>query len=169
MVKEKLTLSVNKEVIQKAKKLGLNISEITEQVLKGYTSAEKPNGSLYDGYNKLFNSIIPLIKEFGIDVCVARVDILDIDEKDSHVFRFEESVWLTHNGIFYASEAEIYFKDITKINIQDFLSPKEILSNLIDALVKSKEAQEERMNELMMAKRIIDAMSDRLAKSDTAN
>ena len=52
--KQKLTLSVDKEAVEKAKKLGINISEITERVLMGYTSAEKPEGSLHEAYNQLF-------------------------------------------------------------------------------------------------------------------
>jgi hypothetical protein len=162
MVKEKLTLSVDKQVIQKAKKLGINISELTEQVLKGYTSAEKPNGSLYDGYKQLFESIIPLIKEFNLDVCVARENEWLLDDNDNPIQLLVESFWLTATGALYAPESNFYIKDIKKLNIGIFLSPKEILSNLIDALIKSKEVQEERMNELLMAKKIIDAMSDRL-------
>jgi len=71
MVKEKLTLSVDKDVIEKAKKIGINISDITEKVLRGYTSAERPEGSLYDGYKQLFDSITPLLKEFGVDMKIA--------------------------------------------------------------------------------------------------
>jgi hypothetical protein len=166
MVKQKLTLSIDKEVIQKAKKLGINISELTEQVLKGYTSAEKPNGTLYDGYRQLFNSIVPLMKEYGIyDICVGQDSEPILDEKNNLIHSINYNYWLTSSGYFYESETDTSIKDIKKINIQSFLSPKEILSKIIDALVKSKEAQEERMNELMMAKRIIDAMSDRLSKS----
>jgi len=41
MPKEKLTLSVDKETVEKAKKLGINISEITEKVLRGFTFSAK--------------------------------------------------------------------------------------------------------------------------------
>ncbi len=38
--KQKLTLSVEKELVEKAKKLGVNISEITEIVLKHVSETE---------------------------------------------------------------------------------------------------------------------------------
>src|SRR5512136_2085665 len=69
--KEKLTLSVDKQVVHKAKELGINISEITERVLTGYTAAEKPNGDLYGAYMQLFDSIRPLLKEFDCSVKIA--------------------------------------------------------------------------------------------------
>ena len=55
-MKEKLTLSVDKKVVKKAKEMGINISEITENVLKGFTfeptSAEKT--TLVEKYKELF-------------------------------------------------------------------------------------------------------------------
>jgi len=41
MPKEKLTLSVDGEVVQKAKGLGLNLSEITEVALRGFSFSAK--------------------------------------------------------------------------------------------------------------------------------
>ena len=35
--KQKLTLSVDKTTVSKAKEMGLNLSDITEQILIGYT------------------------------------------------------------------------------------------------------------------------------------
>jgi len=159
MVKEKLTLSVDKEVIEKAKKLGINISDITEQVLKGYTSAEKPEeGSLYDGYKQLFDSITPLLKEFGVSVAIAEDFFID-----DRGFEYGPSdILLEPDGSFYSDLFDVSFRDIKKIELQTFLSPKKILANLVDALVKSKEAMMEKMKEILMAKRIIDAMTETL-------
>jgi hypothetical protein len=165
MVKEKLTLSVDKEVVDKAKKLGINISEITEKVLKGYTSAEKPEGSLYDGYKQLFESITPLLKEFGIDLKVAeergqtatddKGNVLDVQPSDD---------FLESDGSYYNDEREIIFNDIEKIDSRYFLPPQKILSNLVDALAKNVETRKEKMSEILMAKRIIDAMAGTLIK-----
>src|SRR4030042_4661323 len=148
MVKEKLTLSVDKEVVEKAKKLGINISEITEKVLRGYTSAEKPKGNLYEAYQKLFDSIVPLLKEFDCRVKIAEgYDTLvttDSDGKD-HEYDVPINIFLESDGSFYIDEFDHIFKDIQSISSRDFLSPEKILSNLVDALAKSEEKREEKM------------------------
>lgn len=167
MPKEKLTLSVDKEVVEKAKKLGINISDITERVLKGYTSAEKPNGTLYDAYRQLFDAILPLLKAFGCRVEVAEGIDEGIDGKGVTV-EFDYSVSLESDGSFYLEPFEDHITDIRKIDQQDFLSPEKILSNLVDALAKSKEANEEKTQQIMMAKRIVDAMYETLIKRPSA-
>lgn len=167
MPKEKLTLSVDEDVVKKAKKLGINISDITEKVLKGYTSAEKPNGNLYSAYRQLFDSILPLLKEFGCDVKIAEgIDTAvstDSKGKEEEI-EIPFDVFLESGGSFYLDTFEYSFSDIKKISPRDLLSPEKILSNLVDALAKSKEANEEKMRQIMMAKRIVDAMSETLVK-----
>jgi hypothetical protein len=172
LVKEKLTLSVEKEVVEKAKNLGINISDITERVLKGYTSAEKPEDDLHEAYQKLFDSILPLLEEFDCSVKVAEgVDIFitrttDGKEREDEV---PVEVFLTAYGRYYEATTDFDFKDIRQIKSGLFLSPEEILSNLVNALAKSKEKRKEQMNEIMMAKRIIDAMSETLLKKEEKN
>jgi len=167
MPKEKLTLSVDEDIVKKAKKLGINISDITEKVLKGYTSAEKPNGSLYSAYQQLLDSILPLLKEFGCDVKIAEgIDSgVTTDSKgNQQEVDFPFVVLLESDGSFYNEDFEYSFSDIKKISPRDFLSPEKILSNLVDVLANSKEANEERMQQIMMAKRIVEAMSETLIK-----
>ena len=163
MVKEKLTLSVDQEVVEKAKKLGINISDITERVLKGYTSAEKPNGSLYEGYKQLFDSITPLLNEFGADMKIAEQGEVVRDGKGN---TWTEScpIFLEGDGSFYNDLFDESFLDIKKISLNAFLSPEKILSNLLDALAKSNEIRKEKMKEILMAKRIVDAMSETLIR-----
>jgi len=164
MVKEKLTLSVDKEVVEKAKKLGINISDITEKVLKGYTSAQKPGKerSLSDGYQELFDSIIPLLKEFDVNVVVANGYVVEDEEVGP---QYPYSIYLESDGSFWQDIFESSFTDIKKIKLNEFLSPKKILANLVDALVRSKQTKEEKLKEILMAKRIIDAMTETLSVS----
>jgi hypothetical protein len=164
MPKEKLTLSVDRDVVDKAKNLGINISEITERVLKGYTSAEKPEGSIYDAYKDLFDSILPLLKEFDCKVKVAE-SWFEVDDNERYL---EDESYLTQYGTFFIrahTAPEDYFvHDITKINPDEFLSPEKILSNLVNELAKGQEKRKEKMDEILMAKRIIDAMSETLLR-----
>ncbi len=170
MPKEKLTLSVEKEVIEKAKNLGINISEITERVLKGYTSAEKPAGSIHDAYKDLFDSIQLLLKEFDCRVKVAELWIEAEDEQGvTQPIGLEDETYLTGSGSFlivsYLTGEDYYIKDIKRISPEEFLAPKKILANLVNELAKSEEKRKEKMDEILMAKRIIDAMSESLLKS----
>lgn len=162
--KQKLTLSVDKEIVEKAKKLGINISEITEKVLTGYTSAEKPDGSIHEAYKQLFDSILPLLKEFDCRVKVAQ-SWFDIDEEQQVP---EDETYLTQHGTFFVQafiEPENYnISDIKRIPPEEFLTPDKILSNLVNELARSQEKRKEKMDEIMMAKRIIDAMSETLLK-----
>jgi hypothetical protein len=97
MVKEKLTLSVDKDIVSKAKILGINISEITEKVLAGYTSAERPEGSFHDAYKQLFDSILPLLKEFDCTVKVAE-SWLELDDEHREL---EDETYLTGYGTYF--------------------------------------------------------------------
>ena len=171
MGKEKLTLSVDKEVVKKAKKLGINISEITENILKGYTSAEKPNGSMYDAYRQLFDAITPLLKEFGGQVKVGEggEPVQLQDEKGRlHDDEIPYDIFLDPDGSFYLDSLELRITDIEKIDQQNFSSSEKILSNLVDVLAKTKDANEEKMRQIMMAKRIVEAMSETLIKRPLA-
>jgi hypothetical protein len=167
MPKEKLTLSVDKEVVEKAKSLGINISEITEMVLKGYTSAEKPAGNIHDAYKELFDSIQPMLKEFDCVVKVAESWIeAEVAPGEMEQVGLEDESYLTGNGSFLIEskfpEESYYIQDIKKIPAEQFLAPREILANLINELAKSQEKRKEKMDEILMAKRIIDAMSKSL-------
>jgi hypothetical protein len=162
--KQKLTLSVDKEVVEKAKKLGINISEITEKVLTGYTSAEKPEGSIHDAYKQLFDSILPLLKEFDCKVKIAE-SWMDINEFQQEI---EDETYLTQYNTFLIrgcmGQEDYYISDIKRLPPGDFLPPEKILSNLVNELAKNQEKRKERMDEISMAKRIIDAMSETLLK-----
>jgi hypothetical protein len=171
MPKEKLTLSVDKEVIEKAKNLGINISEITERVLKVYTSAERPVGSMHDAYMELFGSIQPLLKEFDCNVRVAEswIEVEDPETGETQRLALEEEAYLAADGSFLIktdlpAPEDYHIHDIRKIKPEEFLTPQEILTNLINELAKSQEKRKKKMDEILMAKRIIDAMSASLLK-----
>ena len=164
MPKEKLTLSVDKEVVDKAKNLGINISEITERVLKGYTSAEKPEGSIYDAYQELFDSILPLLTEFDCEVKISE-SWFEPDDENRFV---EDECYFTQYGNIHVKgcmgQPDCYLTDIKKIRPEEFLSPDKILSNLVKELAQAQEKRNEKMEGILMAKRIIEAMSESLLK-----
>jgi hypothetical protein len=170
--KEKLTLSVDKGVVEKAKELGINISEITENVLKGYTSP-KPDGSVYDAYRELFESIIPLLREFDCEVKVAESYIEFEDDKGNTDSMLQDQTYLTQYNKFHTKDfinnEDYYGHDIKRIPSHEFLPANEIIENMVDELIKSQGKRKEKLDQIMMAKRIIQAMSESLLKKQRQN
>ena len=163
-VKRKLTLSVDEEVIEKAKHLGLNLSEITEAVLRGFafTPNEIDKASLYDKYKELMDTMLPLLREYGASVKVAEEII-----EDEKVGLFETNdILFCYDGTLYSDLFGVTLSDIQQIPIYFFLEPKQILSNFIKQLASAEEKRKERIEEIEMAKRIILAISQSFKPSN---
>jgi hypothetical protein len=154
--KSKLTLSVDKEIVSKAKNLGLNLSEITENVLRSFTFT--PNSmdkeSLYGGYRSLFDTMLPLLKDYDESVLVAKWTEIDVEGKN--LFEFEW--YLTQDGTFWNLDFEKEVKDIKSIPSYGFLEPIKILSNFISALSSAKEKRKEKLEQIELAKKILEAI-----------
>ena len=73
-VKQKLTIGLSKEVIEKAKAARINISAITEQILRAYTY--EPSGytkdDLIEAYGEFFKSIQPVLDKYAAGVKVGQ-------------------------------------------------------------------------------------------------
>jgi hypothetical protein len=161
MPKERVTLTVDSDVVQKAKALRINISELAEIALRGFTSSTKEVDSevLYKAYEALFSTMRPLLEKFGTSVRVASVREVDpktgIDYGDVETF-------LYHDGSFYViamDEVQSEFGDIRQIPVHNFSTPKEILSNLIETLAKAKERDKELMEELERTRLLVEAIA----------
>ncbi len=155
--KQKLTLSVNKEVVEKAKEMGINISEITEDVLRGFafTPTELDDEELYRQYQELFSFMLPTMKKYNFSVEVATNPYFD--NKGEYLGSLTLS--LLTNSIFWVDEIEHSFSDITKIPVHDFHTPIFILEKFLKGLTDSVDKRKEHLKELEMAKRIVQAIS----------
>jgi hypothetical protein len=151
-VKSKLTLSVDKEIIRKAKNLNLNLSEITESVLRSftYTPNKTDMDSVYNAYQEMFDLMLPLLKEYETDVLVARMSDLQ-----KNGISFDEDWYLALDGTFWCPDLELQIEKITSIPTYAFLRPKEILLNFINSLAGAKERRKEKLEEIELAKRIL--------------
>jgi len=162
VTKKKLTLSVDEVVVEKAKSLGINLSEVTEAVLRGFAFAprETEKDALYQKYQELCDSMLPLIKEYDTSVTIAE-EALFASEGD---FIQNDNISLSSDGTFWSETFESSFRDIKKIKSTAFLEPKEILSNFITAIAGAKETRQEQLEGLEMAKRIIAAITETTRK-----
>lgn len=152
--KKKLTLTVDEKVIERAKDLGINISEVTESVLRGF--AFKPSGEdreeEYRKYVELFASMRPLLEQYGAWVNVGEYDKgVDLN--------------LTADGRIFMPEFEDYLDNIHSIELWHLYSPKKILANFVSALTDAKERRKEKLGELEMAKRIVEAITESMRSS----
>lgn len=156
--KKKLTLSVDEKVVEKAKSLGINLSDVTEAVLRGFAFApdQTENDAMYEKYKELCDSMLPLLKEYNTSVTIAEDPVYD---KDGDYMQSDE-VSLLSDGTFWSYLFDTSFTDIKKISVRGFLEPKQILSNFITAIASSKEKRKEQLEELEMAKRIIYALTE---------
>ncbi len=169
--KQKLTLSVDRKVIEHAKELNLNISEITEQVLKGFTfePKAKEGEELLNKYKELFKIMLPPLKKFRGSVEVGSMLLTFKDTKGKESLQ-EDTLYLLYDGSFYSDiyndDAIFYMDSLTPGMVEEnritFCYPQQLLSNFIDGLVKGAERQKETVKELEATKRIIEAISSTL-------
>lgn len=160
--KQKLTLGISKAVIDKAKSAGINISEITEQLLTAMTFSPKGNtrDDVVAAYKVFFDAIQVLLAKYGAEVQVGRI-ILD----DPHSGIDEE--WDVHLGrkTLYKESFDRgipIYKEVSNVeDVLDFLSsPKEILENLIKQLTAAAEENQRKLAELDFARRLIKTLDD---------
>lgn len=164
MPKEKLTLSVDKEVVEKAKKLGLNISDLTELALKGatFSAKEADTDTLYKLYEELFAVMKPLLQRYGAFVKIGSEELYD-DETGQYIET--QNFHLGSDGRFGDDFTDSRFADIRKVPINILDTPSEILSNLLKALADSVPKREAIARDLQVAKRIVEAIATTLESS----
>jgi len=166
--KKKLTLSVDSEIVEKAKELDINISDVTEKILRALTSSSKTANKekLYTGYQQLFNLMLPLLRKFQVSTIVG-VDVIYDQNKEPDfdpdgnpippepldVFRIQLGYdgRLVHDGM-----GDVKITDMT---ITDFFPPKMIIDDFLDAIQKGVNYKKDQFKEIEMAKTIIDVIT----------
>jgi post-segregation antitoxin (ccd killing protein) len=163
LAKKKLTLSVDEEVVRRAKSLGFNLSEFTESVLDAYafTPEKTAKNTLYQKYGELFASMKPLLEEYGASVEVAlwmyddgegnEGEVKVVLESDGKLRQYD-SLDMDESGNEVPGPIEI--AGVSSL----FYPTKTILENFIKAITEAKERRAERISELEMAKRMVEAI-----------
>jgi hypothetical protein len=69
-IKQKLTLTINQDVINNAKNAGFNISSVTERVLNAYSYASNGNSKedVIRSYENLFDIVKEIVEKYGTSV-----------------------------------------------------------------------------------------------------
>lgn len=157
--KQKLTLGISKDVIDKAKATGINISSITEHLLKVITYDPKKNTEedLAKAYEVFFEAIKPVLKKYG-----AWVKVGDYYEGDPDAEVWHITIGLSHYSLF-KTISELDESKTVQVSdvVSELFNPTRILENLLEALINAAEKNKEKMKEFEVALRIIDALTEK--------
>jgi hypothetical protein len=152
---------VDDAVVQKAKELGLNLSEITESVLRGFTftPSDFAKSAVRRKYQELFDMMLPLLKKYKAEVVVVSKQSLypgfepDVQQEVDYIGQ----IILRHDGTLWDSHHQ-HEVSLEKTEPEYLLEPQQILKNFITAIATADKLSE-RIEELEMAKRIVEAIS----------
>lgn len=165
--KRKLTLTIDGETIDLAHSLNLNISELTERFLRGYTL--DPEGSektaTRDQYFDLLRTMDPLLEKYGTRVRVG----FHVTGIDSTGETSEDEVLYCGRGEFIAYDESTseennvgveYRLKQSDVNDVEFLRPQQILKNFFAAIESIKARRREEVEGLALAKKLIEMLSE---------
>lgn len=163
--KQKLTLTVDADTVEAAKKLGLNISEVTERVLRGYTFDPKglESGATGEEYREMLSAMDPLLEKFGCRTIVGSTW--------NESYNDDESVYYSIDGLHVWEPAGDEEDSLTPASISisgvRFLKPNQILRNFFAAIETEKTRRREEVESLVLAKKFIEALTEQELKRAT--
>jgi len=173
--KQKLTLNVDNDIIKKAKDQNVNISQLTEKMLRLETATSKTenNEKRYKAYQELFDKMLPLLRKFKVQT---EVGVIIIDHDPS-----EDPEWTPEFGpdnevlnddpipsewynIFLLPDGKLMHDACGEIKIRDepvgaYHRPLDIIDNLLEAIQENADYHKDQFKEIEMAKTIIDAIT----------
>lgn len=162
--KKKLTLSINSEVIEKAKRLGLNLSEITEKSLQ-MSSLDSDEIVTADKLREAYISILRLILKILKKWDLIQLKIGDFYSEDGIVYNWYQltqdrvNLWSEDRSIGpvpYNEPDKTWHLDDENLPIYNFDGPDEIITNLINKLYEKSNKNKEILNKLQILKNILE-------------
>src|SRR5919106_4475713 len=163
--KQKLTLDIiNKNVIQRAKAAGINVSAVTEYLLNAITHKSN-NGNTRDDlvrvYEVLFSNAWSLLAKYdqmgGYDIDVGKWGY-DAEKRLKKVICFDTRLGLS---IRYEDHGHPIEADIPVDRVLDVLyEPMKIIENIIISLTYAAETNKQRLDQLKSALQLVKTLSD---------
>ncbi len=171
--KQKLTLAIDKEVINRAKSSGINISNLTEEILTAVTSdiSDYDQDNLVLMYENFFSALEPYLRKYGITVVVGR-------KHNDDRLGLSVPISLSHNGLRYPTDSDgtlspmlvmatTLYRDRTtwvKPTVADILSmldePTEILEKFLKELIDAAQKNKEKIQQFKFALGLIKALDE---------
>lgn len=158
--KKKLTLSIDSEVLEKAKELGLNLSRITEQTLElTNLNNEKEvvtKKELSSAYREIFKLISDILKDWDTTIEIGEYwDFFDKEKTDLQKFTYNlgsDEIY-SWNDIVEDCNHWNFEEDFP---VNNFYEPEQIVKNLIESLHKKGKQNKEKLNKLRVMKNILE-------------
>jgi hypothetical protein len=150
--KQKLTLGIDKNVIERAKVAGINISAITEQVLKAKTyNDESTRDDVVRAYQTLFEMAQSCMSKYGgsdFQICVGEKQLTKVLLDSEY-------------GLLLVNDHDMIDDNSSVDRVLELLyDPLKILENLIVSLTRRAEENKEKLAELKFALRLVKGLSD---------
>jgi hypothetical protein len=165
--KHKLTLSLNKEVVERAKAAGINISEITEKLLTAVTLTPSGNSfeDVAEAYGGFLQSIKGILGKYHTEVLVEKVEYPaevkadNPDWKDFDIILDKHGLW---KKSYDDEKEEVNYELIDDIGIAiNFLGdPVKLLENVINSLIEAALRNKEQIAKLQFALKLVKALSE---------
>ena len=174
--KKHFTLNIDSEIADKAvADPDIKVSEITEKFLRALTTTSKTedNEKIYQGYQELFNLMLPLLRKFKVKTEIAEIinyrnasddpEFLPDFDPDGNVMN-DESYPADIFNFFLLPDGKLDMDGRTEIKINDihidaFHKPQEIIDNFLEAIQEGVNYRKEQFTQIEMAKTIIDAIT----------
>jgi hypothetical protein len=162
--KQKLTLDINKSVIQRAKAAGVDVPAVTEYLMKAITY-QPNNGNTRDDlvrvYESLFSKAWRLLAKYdrmgGYDIDVGECGY-DVEKGLKKVICFDTLMGLS---ICYEDHGNPIEADIPVDRLFDVLyNPMKIIENIIISLTYAAETNKRKLNELESVLQYVKTVSD---------
>jgi hypothetical protein len=169
--KKKLTLSINSEVIEKAKKLGLNLSEITEKALKLSSLSLDDNivtpDQLREAYIDIFKKISYILAKWNISEIIigSYNDLVEFEDSSGKTSYEYVDFWYTlsqydvrrwcdlDNG---EKPDSLWRFDNVNLPITNYYNPEKIINILVDKLYEKAKKNKEVLDRLQVLKNILE-------------
>ena len=152
---KKLTLAINKDVIEQAKNARINISSMTERLLQSYMIDME--GSSKDdvakAYESLFDTMKPILQKYDTDIQVG--DNLDENPAGYKVFLdANNGLYLMENT--YSRKSSSSIKEVLRY----LYAPDDIIEKLIFVALESADNNKKEIIELNLALRFLKVIFD---------
>jgi len=175
--KKNLTLRIEKDILQKAKELGLNISHITESTLKAISLPDNlevvTSRMLRVNYRKIFGKIVEILKEREVKYFLKIGEHISTEEfkrpdGKTDIHELTHSYFLSPEG-----KVEHFVDEIDQtVKIWDLekddwpteyiYPPEKILTNLVEAIYNVSKRNSTKLKEALVLEKMLDQYLNKL-------
>lgn len=160
--KQKLTLSISPEIVEKAKKLGINISKITEGVLGSIANLQEESivrrDKLLNAYDAFFKQISKQMSTFNAPILLIGSEQLTPEGEINRYW------YVRSDGTYFFQDEFEQFpsnnKKLDEIPISAIDGPDRILNRFIEEVYSTNESNKARLRDLKLFTRIFEVIAE---------